>query len=208
MSFPICSPESSAGLAEALFALGQRWAGDKRRPRIEPDTLDAWDRLIDTWTADQSLPLLVRKARNNRGSVIAGKTGRALVPTDNSPAQWAFAIAHDGECPRRRDLTSLLSGGQLPIAMALSGLEKGTATYRGIRGKCPGTSDAGWKLAHIQPVALGGRGTIAEHDPVAIERHFRPFMSPRNMLVVPSGWAGLAEVPEFVRGFQTVVQSE
>lgn len=28
-------------------------------------------------------------------------------------------------------------------------------------------------------------------------------MSPRNMLVVPAEWAGLAEVPEFLAGFQS-----
>lgn len=32
--------------------------------------------------------------------------------------------------------------------------------------------------------------------------HFRLFMSPANMFVVPADWAGLAEVDAFVEGFR------
>jgi hypothetical protein len=162
-----------------------------------------WERLLDAWIADESLPLLIRKFRQNRGSMVRTAFGRSVVPTDNSPAQWAFAVAYQGECPKISDVASLLTDGRIPIAMALSsGAEKNGAVYRGLRGRCPGTAEAGWKLAHITPVGLRGRGALDGYGREALERHFRLLMSPANMLVLPAAWAGLAEVNEFLAGFR------
>lgn len=203
MPLPPCAPESSPEIRRALYELGRGWAADPARPRIVADVLQRWESLLDSWIAEADLPLLVRKFRMNRGAVIQCGFGRKLVPTDNSPAQWAFAVAYDGVCPSPLDVLDLLEAGRLPVAMALSaGAEKDGAVYRGLRGRCPGTADAGWKLAHLQPVGLGGRGPIESYPRETIERHFRLFMSPANMFVVPSSWSGLAEVDEFLDGFQ------
>jgi hypothetical protein len=139
--------------------------------------------------------------QNNRGACVVGAGGRKLVPTDNSPAQWAFAFAHSGQCPRLDEVISLLERGELPVAMILKTNEREHAVYKGIRGNCLGTSDNGWKLAHIQDVALGGRGVIETYPASKIEEHFTRFMSPKNMLVVPAEFSGLAEVRAFLEGY-------
>jgi hypothetical protein len=87
--------------------------------------------------------------------------------------------------------------------MALEVEERTRAVYKGLRGKCPGTSD-GWKLAHIEGVALGGRKPIQEYSLSVISTHFIRFMSPQNMLVVPAEFSGLAEVPSFIEGYCSV----
>ena len=203
MPLPICSVEASPEIRRALQDLGRRWATDSSRPIIAEPTILAWRQLIDDWIDDERLPLLVRKFRQNRGSLIASGFGRQLVPTDNSPAQWAFAIAYDGICPAVADVAEWLSAGRVPVAMALSaGGEKDRAVFRGLRGRCPGTADGDWKLAHIEPVGLGGRGSLDSYSRSALERHFRLLMSPSNMFVVPAAWAGLAEVNEFIAGFR------
>lgn len=207
MSFPECSSSISPATRQAIYELGVKWANDPSRPRIPPAALTAWGGLIEDWIAERSLPLLVRKHRNNRGARIQGAGGRVLVPTDNSPAQWAFAVAHSGICPKVLEITGLLERGELPIAMILKTEERPGATYKGVRGKCPGTSDAGWKLAHIEGVALGGRGGIESYPLAVIEDHFRRFMSPANMLVVPAEWSGLAEVDAFVNGYCSTLAS-
>jgi hypothetical protein len=193
-------------MCAALHRLGREWAVDPARPTIAPVILRNWERLIEDWLVDERLPLLVRKSRGNRGSVVSSSFGRQLVPTDNSPAQWAFAVAFDGICPGVSEVMDLLIRGRLPIAMALSaGAEKAEAMYRGLVGRCPNTSTVGWKLAHVLPVGLGGRGSLDRYDRAEIERHFRRLMSPDNMFLVPAAWAGLAEVGEFVDGFRTAL---
>lgn len=203
MPLPACAPDLSPAIREGLLQLGRNWAADPDRPRIPQRTLDEWAALLEAWIARFDLPLLVRKHRQNRGSLIESVTGRRLVPADNSPAQWAFAVAHDGYCPSLDEVPDLLTTGRLPVAMALGGgSEKASAVFRGLLGRCPNTGAAGWKLAHLESVGLGGRGEIAGYGPEAIERHFRLFLSPSNMFVVPAEWGGLAEVDEFLKGFR------
>ena len=209
MALPRCTAEGSPKIRQALYELGLGWAVDPARPVLRTATLRKWEQLIDAWIADQALPLLIRKFRRNRGSIVRTQFGRSVVPTDNSPAQWAFAVAYQGECPLISDVPQLLSNGRIPIAMALSsGVEKDSAIYGGLRGRCPGTADAGWKLAHIAPVGLRGRGPLDGYSREALERHFRLLMSPANMFVVPATWAGLSEVDEFLAGFRAATAVE
>ena len=205
MPLPLCDQDASPEIRRALRELGTSWARDRARPTIGSSTQRAWEQLLTDWIADPQLPLLVRKFRQNRGSVIRTVFGRTVVPTDNSPAQWVFAVAYDRQCPRISDVAQLLASGRIPVAMAFSaGAEKEGAVFRGLRGRCPGTAEGGWKLAHLEPVGLGGRGPVEDYGREALERHFRLLMSPRNMFVVPSAWAGLAEVAEFLEGFRRV----
>ena len=202
MPFPPCEALKIATFQNALWELGTRWAVDAVRPRIPSQVLDAWDALIEAWVASPEHPLLVRKFQANRGSILKERSGRELIPTDNSPAQWVFAVAYEGYCPSLDDVIPLLIAGKLPIAMALGREERQLAKYVGVRGRCPSTSDAGWKLAHISPVGLSERGSPDAFELVRLKQHFRLLMSPRNMLVVPKEWAGLAEVADFIAGFQ------
>jgi len=203
MAFPRCSPAFAEGIQRRLFELGAEWAKDPTCPRLTPQASVAWSTLISDWVQCTALPLLVRRFQNNRGSCVVGNGGRTLVPTDNSPAQWAFAVAHSGECPSLDEIGSLLQTGRLPVAMALSIEERKRATYTGTRSKCVGTSEAGWKLAHIEGVALG-RGSLADCPVQDVEAHFTRFLSPCNMLVVPAGVAGIAEVKDFIQGYCSV----
>lgn len=188
-------------MRQAIFDLGAQWAINPRRPRIAEQTVRAWTQLIADWVEDTRLPLLVRKAQADRGARITGPEGRTLVPTDNSPAQWAFAFAYSGRCPQVNEVISLLEHGEIPVAMALRTNERERAVYKGVRGRCLGTSDNGWKLAHIEGVALGGRGRIETYALPVIAAHFARFMSPDNMLVVPAEFSGLTEVPAFIEGY-------
>lgn len=202
--FPTCHDNLSPEIRGAIFDLGAKWASDPARPKIANETLSGWAKLIESWISDVRLPLFVRRPRNNRGACLPGPGNRTLVPTDNSPAQWAFAVAYSGQVPRLEEITDLLKHGKLPIAMALRKGERAGAIYTGIRGKCPSTSESGWKLAHIQGVKLGGRGSIENYPLPLLKAHFERFMTPRNMLVVPAEFAGLSEVPAFIEGYCSV----
>ena len=56
------------------------------RPRLaQPVLRQEWGGLIDAWSEDSSLPLFIRKWRDNRGSTVKHlATGRLLVPCDSS----------------------------------------------------------------------------------------------------------------------------
>lgn len=207
MAFLWCSPAVAEGIQRRLFQLGAEWANDPACPRVTAQASAAWSRLISDWVRCTELPLLVRRFQNNRGSCVVGNGGRTLVPTDNSPAQWAFAVAHSGDCPSVDEIMSLLQAGRLPVTMALSMDERRRATYTGTRSKCVGTSEAGWKLAHIRGVALG-RGSLADRAAQDVEAHFTRFLSPSNMLVVPAEVAGIAEVEAFVQGYCSAARLE
>lgn len=185
------------------FARG--WADSLDRPKLYEKICADGDRLLDDWISEKSLPLFVRKSINLRGQAIKHKSGRTIVPTDNSPAQWAFARAMSSEpCPSLEDLRKWLIPPlsvpeEIPIAFALSKIQLAAASYKKTLSRGAGSvNSAGWKLAHICSIGLNKKGGLESLDIDDIGRHHRKFLSLRNMFLVPLQWAGLAELSEVV----------
>ena len=88
-----CPEQLPSNISELLGQLGRLWAESDACPHIKKETKTAWDNLLHAWADDNSLPLLVRKGSLVRGSEIIHSSGRAIIPTDNSPAQWACHLA-------------------------------------------------------------------------------------------------------------------
>jgi hypothetical protein len=190
---------------EALADLGKKWAIDHARPRVSAEMESAWTKLINDWAEEVALPLVVRKARNNRGSLISGAEGRGLVPTDNSPAQWAFVMAESGRCPNLDQIDSLLRSYDVPVAMVFRKDEYERAVYKGRLRNCQSTAAKGWRLGHIEGIGLKRRGEIKDFPLSEIKLHFVRFMSPDNMFLVPAEWGGLAEAKSFVNGYRSAL---
>src|SRR5690349_2338321 len=104
-------------MTDLIEQLAKLWADSHARPRPAPHVSQHWDELVNNWADDHSLPLLIRKVNNNRGSVVTHPSGRVLVPTDNSPASWAFARAILGEMPSLEDIRSEFTENKVPVAM-------------------------------------------------------------------------------------------
>jgi hypothetical protein len=158
-----------------------------------------WEKLIEDWAETESLPLYVRKPRGNRGWIIPQKNGRSLVPTDNSPATWAFVLACIGKTPPLKEIKNIVEGDGIPIAFTL---HKGERSKRGykctlkeLRKDYP--NSAKWKFAHIESVGLKSRGDLKELDISRLKNHFKKLMTPSNMFLVRKEYSGLAELPEF-----------
>lgn len=192
--------ELTSGIAE----LGRRWAASALRPRPSEAALALWDQFLAAWLADPAAPLLVRKHDPEdapRGSVLIHRTGRPLVPVDNSPANWAYGSALLG---LRLDLPGVLEAlqhGLLPIAMALRTSERQRARYTGVlgrRGGVPNLNAFGWTVAHLDPVGLGTRAPLPEVPIDEFLEHHRLLLSPRNIVLVPKTHDALAELPEFL----------
>ena len=188
-------------LDERISALADAWFNSTDRPRISSTTSARWDQLLQDWLADRSLAILIRKHNRNRGVMLASASSRLVVPTDNSPAQWVFTLAHEDQCPTKLELADLLSTDKVPVAMAMSKEEKASAARRCSLGKYS-VNRKGWKLAHARDIGLNSSRSLGETSDEDLHRHFVAFLSPKNLFVVPSAWAGLAEVESFARHFR------
>jgi hypothetical protein len=187
-------------MRRAIANLGRFWAGYPNRPRPTQDVSSHWEKLISDWTNEDSLPLYVRKQTLGRGSVLPHSSGRRLIPTDNSPAKWSFALACRGDKPSLSDIAELIGKDRIPVTMALTSREKENVKYRctlrELQRDIPGPSTR-WKLGHIDDVGLKVQGSPDNLDIAILREHFIRLMTPSNMFVVPKKYAGLAELPEF-----------
>jgi hypothetical protein len=111
-------------MIDLIVRLADLWAQDPGRPRPEAHVYQHWDSLLAEWADDIPLPLYVRKVDNNRGSLVTRTSGRHLVPTDNSPAQWAFALAVLEETPSLQEIRWATSAHRIPIAKILKAEER------------------------------------------------------------------------------------
>lgn len=194
-----CPDRLPQDIVALIEQFGRAWADSPLRPRPSPAVMAQWSALLEAWVEDDGLPLFVRKHSGDRGSVVLHATGRALVPCDNSPAQWAFVMAAVGECPTLQDIRSMFAEDAIPVAMIQKAAEKASAKHRCTLSRQFSVNHHGWKLAHIQQIGLNERTAISEVPMNRLASHFRALMSPSNMFVVPLAWAGMAEVEPVIQ---------
>jgi hypothetical protein len=202
-AFP-AAPELTNAQKNLIAKLVKLWVQNRESPRPRTDVRRHWETLIEDWANTDSLPLYVRKARGNRGSIIRHEEGRSLVPTDNSPAIWAFVLACTGEKPSLKKIKNMVDGDHIPIAFTLSSEEKKRPGYNCTLSELMKNypNSAGWKFAHIQDVGLKSRRQLVKLDISRLKNHFKNLMTPSNMFVFPKKYGGLAELPEFIEGMK------
>lgn len=203
MPFPRAG-ELPVDMIDLIRRLAALWAESPSRPRPTTKACQHWAALIKAWAEDDSLPLYVRKGGVDRGSVTLHESGRQLVPTDNSPAHWAFACAVLGETPTLDDIRAAMAEDRIPVAMVLKGSERNSARYKCLLSQAKNPASRGWKIAHIQPVGLRSRGLLMGISELKV--HFRKLMIPENMFVVPVSYAGLGELPEFCTAMGALIK--
>ena len=129
-------------------------------------------------------------------------SGRTIVPTDNSPAQWSCVVALQGGKPTLDKVRALIAADGIPVAMILKKTEKEVAQYKCSRSPVPNPNTLGWKVAHIDAVGLGYGGPIVDMTVSSLAAHHKRFLSPSNIFLVPIEYAGAAETPDFTRAFR------
>jgi hypothetical protein len=179
------SPHVMDDLHAPLAELGRRWAESPYRPRPTAQALSAWDDFLAVWLASD-LPLVLRDGRN-RGQTLLTASGRAIVFADNSPANWAFALALLGETPDFSAWTAETLSGHVPLTF----LTKGPAAKRDL-------NKLGWKICHIDPVSDRRRYKRDQAPFDWISGEFMRLMSPRNMFLIPKAISGAGEIPDVI----------
>jgi hypothetical protein len=185
-----------------LLNFADNWAKSPLRPQPSSDILEKWDMLIQEWIAYKDLPMLIRKPSAGRGQIIHHESGRKIIPADNTPAHWVFIQALCDKCPTIQQIHQVIADKSIPIAMILSKEEKPRAHFTKTRKDSDDLNKYGWNLAHIQPIGLKCRGLLSDMAIETLEQHFKLFMSPSNMFVVPLSWKAIGEIPEMITAIQ------
>jgi hypothetical protein len=196
----VAAPTIPLELSKKAQELGKQWAEWSGRPRLNTEIKRHWDALIEAWISDREMPLAVRKMGGVRGGVVTHQdSGREVVLTDNSPAQWAFYCALRGDQYSLDDLRSQIKSHSIPFTFATKRAETSEVKYRGTLSSCAINLNAdGWKLCHIDPVGLRARTLIKDLPVAKLQDHSRLLLRPSNHFLVPKRWAGLGEIPEVI----------
>lgn len=196
----LVDPKSEDGLVSAeirqkIKEIAVLWKKSKSNPKTSEDVIKAWNKVILEWVEDESLPLVVRRSKDKRGHVYTHSTGRKIIVSDNTAATWVMYNVLNGKTLTLDNIKDILKRKELPIAFAFKKEEIDGATYTKTQGKY---ALPYWNVCHIDPVGLKTRGEIKDMDIESLKNHFKKFLSPGNMFIVPKSIAGLGEVQDFI----------
>jgi hypothetical protein len=199
-SLPACPDPLPEDIDKQVKILASIWAKHSLRPRLDAAVARHWDELIDAWSADSSLPLLIRKQEKGiaRGEPIQHEFGRELVLTDNSPASWSYMLAYGKSTPSLTDIRNQLERDEIPVAMVTDGGMIERSRYKCNRIRSNDRKAQLWKVCHRHKVALEGRGSVTQRPIAHLQAHFRRFLAPSNIFLVPLELGGLGELPHFI----------
>lgn len=197
---PKCPDELPTNMSELVRKLGSLWAECIICPQIENNIKIAWDKILNEWADDNSLPLLIRKSSLVRGSEIIHFSGRSVIPTDNSPAQWSCNLALRGIIPTIFEIREAFKIDTIPVSFANKKGEENQRKYHCTLGQYSINKD-GWKLCHISAVGLNSHSLLSNININELKKTFIDLLSPSNYFLLPKEWGGLGETDEFIQGF-------
>lgn len=194
-------------MSQSLTEVGRFWAASQLRPRLLPEVKVRWKLLVAAWI-DSELPLVVRKSGEIRGATSTHNSGRRLVFCDNSPAQWTFSRALEGETYSIDKIRSMLERDEIPFSYVVKRTEKPEIRYQCTLSKRDNLNTKGWKLCHVCEVGLRSRVRPADMPFDSLVEHFRRLIDPGNQFLVPLSWAGLGELPEVIEAIRSFESPE
>ena len=106
-----------------------------------------------------------------------------------------FSNVLDGKVFTLSDIKELLQNNELPMVFMATNEIKEKAKYTKPLG-CHSLPN--WKLCHIQPVGFNTNTSIENLDISEIKEHFRKYVNPNNMFVLPKGIGYLGEINVFI----------
>lgn len=176
--------------------IGALWRSSPNNPSIDQEVVNQWEKLIDDWIEDSNMPLIVRKETNKRGqSFRHSTTGREIIIADNSVALWVYGHVLKGKVFTLSQIRELLQNNELPVVFMATKEIRKNAKYAKALGKNPLSN---WKLCHIESIGLNTNTPIIDLDIEVIKEHFRKYVSPKNMFVLPKEIGDLGEIEAFI----------
>ena len=182
-------------LVDTIKQLGREW--NKLRPKFDLSVERKWDEVIDRWAAESDMPLIIRKSSGARGSEIVHTSGRRIIISDNSPAQWVCYLALSGETRSIDEIRQAILDDKIPISFAIRKEDMSTITHKQTL-KSYSINKLGWKLCHKEPVGIGNNEDIGTMNIDTVIDLFRKLLKPSNFFLIPMEWGGLGEITEFI----------
>ena len=175
--------------------IGILWRNSPNNPLINVEVLVNWNNLIEEWIADKDMPLIIRKETNKRGQSFVHPCGREIIDSDNTVAIWVYSNVLKGTVFTLSQIKDLLNQKELPVVFMATKEIKGKAKYTKPLGS---NALSDWKLCHIQPVGFNTNTSIEDLEISDIEDHFRKYVNPNNMFVLPKEIGYLGEIDVFI----------
>lgn len=183
-------------IREKMKELGQLWHNSPNNPLIDDEVLRKWGNLIDEWVVDEDMPLIIRKETSKRGQSFTHPCGREIIVSDNTVALWVYSNVLKGKVFTLLQIKELLRQNELPMVFMATKEIKAKAKYTK-----PLSSNAlaDWRLCHIEPVGFNTNTRIENLEISDIEEHFRKYVNPNNMFVLPKEIGYLGEIDIFIK---------
>ncbi len=175
--------------------IGILWRNSPNNPQIDIEVLKNWDNLIEEWIADKDMPLIIRKETSKRGQSFVHPCGREIIVSDNTVAIWTYNNVLKGKVFTLPQIKELLKLNELPIVFMATKAIEANAKYTKPLGSHVLSN---WRICHIQPVGFNTNTSIEELEISDIEDHFRKYVNPNNMFILPKEIGYLGEIDVFI----------
>ena len=183
-------------IRKKIKEIGILWRNSPNNPQINVEVLDNWNKLIEEWIADKDMPLIIRKETNKRGQSFVHPCGREIIISDNTVAKWVYSNVLNGKLYTLAQIKELLSRNELPMVFMSTKEIRANAKYTK---QLDRYALSGWKLCHIQPVGFNTNTSIENLEISDIEDHFRKYVNPNNMFILPKEIGDLGEIDVFIK---------
>lgn len=182
-------------IRQKIKEIGILWRNSPHNPLIDSEVVKKWENLIEEWVADETMPLIIRKETSKRGQAFNHPCGREIIVSDNTVAIWVFSNVLKGKVFTLSDIKILLQDNELPMVFMATKEIKAKAKYTKPLGSY---ALSNWKVCHIQPVGFNTNASIEDLEISDIENHFRKYVNPNNMFLLPKEIGYLGEIDVFI----------
>lgn len=182
-------------IRQKIKEIGRSWRKSPHNPLIDSEVVKKWENLIEEWVADETMPLIIRKETSKRGQAFNHPCGREIIVSDNTVAIWVFSNVLKGKVFTLSDIKELLQDNELPMVFMATKEIKAKAKYTKSLGSY---ALSNWKVCHIQPVGFNTNASIEDLEISDIKDHFRKYVNPNNMFLLPKEIGSLGEIDVFI----------
>ncbi|MBO4319150.1 MAG: hypothetical protein J5857_01620 [Treponema sp.] len=182
-------------IREKIREIGKLWYNSPHKLILSEDACNYWAKLINEWSNDESLPLVVRKETKRRGESINHPSGREIIFSDNSFATWIICNVIENVKFTLKEIKKLLENDEIPFMYIATKELKEKAKYKKQLGD---NETIGWRLCHKEAIGFYTKEKIESMDIDAIKQHFLKYANPKNIFLLPIEIGFLGELKEFI----------
>ena len=139
--------------------IGKIWYNSPTKIKLSENSINHWYNIVNEWTNDETLPLIVRKETKRRGEAIIHPCGREIVFSDNTFATWVICNVITNKLYSLEEIKNMLLNDEIPFMFISTKSLKEKAKYK----KALGDNETiGWTLCHKEAIGFNNKDKIEE----------------------------------------------